>query len=155
MASLYQLRKAKGLTQQEIAEKLNVAQGCVSHWENGYNRPTVKYWEPLAKVLGVTVEEIRDCLPGHPPLPNGSTKSERKEKCTMKSEKKLENALDLLKQVKELEQNPYVRLAQLEEVVRFDLRNRLEELRELEKRGRFLYAGGLRMEDLQEEEAEL
>jgi hypothetical protein len=70
-------------------------------------------------------------------------------------EKKLENALDLLKQVKELEQNPYVRLAQLEEVVRFDLRNRLEELRELEKRGRFLYAGGLRMEDLQEEEAEL
>lgn len=73
----------------------------------------------------------------------------------MKSEKKLENALDLLKQVKELEQNPYVRLAQLEEVVRFDLRNRLEELRELEKRGRFLYAGGLRMEDLQEEEAEL
>ena len=70
-------------------------------------------------------------------------------------EKKLENALDLLKQVKELEQNPYVRLAQLEEVVRFDLRNRLEELRELEKRGRYLYAGGLRMEDLQEEEAEL
>jgi transcriptional regulator with XRE-family HTH domain len=67
MESLYQLRKAKGLTQQEIAEKLNVAQGCVSHWENGYNRPTVKYWEPLAKILGVTVEEIRDCLPGHPP----------------------------------------------------------------------------------------
>ena len=65
--SLYSLRKAKGYTQAEIAEKLNVSQGCYSHWENGYNRPTQKYVPMLAKILGVTQEEIWESIPGHTP----------------------------------------------------------------------------------------
>lgn len=67
MPSLYQLRTEKGLTQQQIAERLNVHQAAYSHWENGYNRPLSKYWEPLAKILGVTPEELKRSFPGHPP----------------------------------------------------------------------------------------
>jgi len=64
---------------------------------------------------------------------------------------KRKNVLDLMDEVRELERNPYVRLAQAEEVARLDLQRRLSELRELEQRGRFLYAGGLTLADLGEE----
>lgn len=67
MQNLYSLRKAKGYSQQEIAEKLNVCQATYSHWENGYNKPQRKYLVPLAAILGVTVEELVRALPGHPP----------------------------------------------------------------------------------------
>ena len=64
---------------------------------------------------------------------------------------KRKNVLDLMDEVRELECSPYVRLAQAEEVARLDLQRRLSELRELEQRGRFLYAGGLTLADLGEE----
>lgn len=64
---------------------------------------------------------------------------------------KRKNVLDLMDEVRELERSPYVRLAQAEEVARLDLQRRLSELRELEQRGRFLYAGGLTLADLGEE----
>ena len=64
---------------------------------------------------------------------------------------KRKNVLDLMDEVRELERSPYVRLAQAEEVARLDLQRRLSELRELERRGRFLYAGGLTLADLGEE----
>jgi hypothetical protein len=65
---------------------------------------------------------------------------------------KRKNVLDLMDEVRELERSPYVRLAQAEEVARLDLQRRLSELRELEQRGRFLYAGGLTLADLGEED---
>lgn len=65
----------------------------------------------------------------------------------MKQQKR-KNVLDLMDEVRELERSPYVRLAQAEEVARLDLQRRLSELRELEQRGRFLYAGGLTLADL-------
>lgn len=68
----------------------------------------------------------------------------------MKQQKR-KNVLDLMDEVRELERSPYVRLAKAEEVARLDLQRRLSELRELEQRGRFLYAGGLTLADLGEE----
>ena len=65
---------------------------------------------------------------------------------------KRKNVLDLMDEVRELERSPYVRLAQAEEVARLDLQRRLSEFRELEQRGRFLFAGGLTLEDLGEED---
>ena len=38
-AFLKVLRKQKGLTQEQIAEKFNVSNRTVSRWENGYNLP--------------------------------------------------------------------------------------------------------------------
>lgn len=51
-------RKAAGLTQQELAKKMNVNQSAVSQWEAGKTSPLKKSWKKLAKVLGVTVDEL-------------------------------------------------------------------------------------------------
>ena len=52
---LYAARKAKGLTQGEIAEALKVSINIVSKWENGKGEPRQKnHIDGLAKILGVS-----------------------------------------------------------------------------------------------------
>ena len=53
-----QLRKENGLTQAELAEKLNVTDKAVSKWETGRSAPDVSMLIPLSENLGVTVTEI-------------------------------------------------------------------------------------------------
>ena len=53
-----QLRKEKGLTQRELAEKLYTTDKAVSKWETGTSIPDVAMLVPLAQVLGVTVTEL-------------------------------------------------------------------------------------------------
>ena len=38
---IYQLRKEKNMTQQELADKLNVTDRAVSHWENEHLMPYI------------------------------------------------------------------------------------------------------------------
>ena len=47
-------RKALGMTQKELAEKLHVTDKAVSKWERGINFPDLGILEELAKVLGTT-----------------------------------------------------------------------------------------------------
>ncbi|MBR2952922.1 MAG: helix-turn-helix transcriptional regulator [Clostridia bacterium] len=51
-------RKSLGLTQQELAEKLQITNKAVSKWETGDGMPDVQLLSPLASELGVTVDEI-------------------------------------------------------------------------------------------------
>lgn len=51
-------RKNLGLTQQELAEKLQITNKAVSKWETGDGMPDVQLLSPLANELGVTVDEI-------------------------------------------------------------------------------------------------
>lgn len=51
-------RKEKGLTQEELAKKLNVTEKAISRWETGRGMPDISLLLPLANVLGVTVSEI-------------------------------------------------------------------------------------------------
>lgn len=53
------LRTAAGLTQAQLAKKMNVDQSTVSLWEAGKTKPLQKCHKKLAKVLGCTVEELR------------------------------------------------------------------------------------------------
>lgn len=53
-----QLRKDRGLTQKELADKLNVTDKAVSKWETGKGFPDVKLLEPLAQALGVSLVEL-------------------------------------------------------------------------------------------------
>lgn len=53
-----ELRKEKGLTQAELAEKLNVTDKAVSKWETGRSIPDVSLLIPLSENLGVTVTEL-------------------------------------------------------------------------------------------------
>ena len=52
------LRKEKGWTQCELADKLNVTDKAISKWERGLGFPDIKTIEPLSEALGVTVLEI-------------------------------------------------------------------------------------------------
>lgn len=52
------LRKDKGLTQSALAELLNISNRTVSKWETGEGLPDISLLPDLAKVLGVTTDEI-------------------------------------------------------------------------------------------------
>lgn len=51
-------RKAAGLTQVQLAKKMNVDQSAVSLWESGKTVPLRKYRKKLAKILDCTVDEL-------------------------------------------------------------------------------------------------
>lgn len=53
-----ELRKEKGLTQKELAERLNVTDKAVSKWETGRSAPDISLLTALSETLGVTVVEI-------------------------------------------------------------------------------------------------
>ena len=57
--SLKKLRLMAGLTQDELAKKLNVDHAAVSNWERGINKPLRKYHRLLATALNVTEEQLR------------------------------------------------------------------------------------------------
>jgi len=51
-------RKAKGLTQDDIAAKVNVSSQAVSKWENDINMPDVGILLTLGDILGVSTDEL-------------------------------------------------------------------------------------------------
>ncbi len=53
-----ELRREKGLTQKELAEKLNVTDKAVSKWETGRSAPDISLLVSLSEIFGVTVVEI-------------------------------------------------------------------------------------------------
>lgn len=51
-------RKEKGLTQEQLAEKLGVTNKAVSKWENGKSMPDLAIIQELCKILGITVTTL-------------------------------------------------------------------------------------------------
>lgn len=51
-------RKALGLTQQQLADKLKISFQAISKWENGTSYPNIEILKDLSTVLDVTVDEI-------------------------------------------------------------------------------------------------
>ena len=58
---IMELRKEKGMTQKELAEKLFVSDKAVSKWETGGSMPDIILLMPLAKIFDVTVPELLEC----------------------------------------------------------------------------------------------
>lgn len=56
--NLKKIRTMKGITQTEIAKKLDVNKSFVSNIENGKTNPTLSTITNLADALGVTVNEL-------------------------------------------------------------------------------------------------
>ena len=52
------LRKEKGLTQEELATHMGVSPQAVSKWENDQTCPDISALPKLARLLGVTVDEL-------------------------------------------------------------------------------------------------
>lgn len=51
-------REESGMSQEELAEKLNVTRQAVSSWELGKTEPDIETLHRIADALGVTIEEI-------------------------------------------------------------------------------------------------
>lgn len=52
------LRTEQGLTQKQLAEKINVTDKAVSRWETGKGAPDVTLLMPLSQLFGVSVNEL-------------------------------------------------------------------------------------------------
>lgn len=55
---LLNLRKAKHLSQEEVADKLNVTRQTVSKWETDQSTPDFDKIAPLCKLYGITADEL-------------------------------------------------------------------------------------------------
>ena len=74
---LQQLRKQKGLTQEELAEALFVSRTAISKWESGRGYPNIDSLKAIAKFYGVTIDEL---LSGEDALTIAEEDCKRKER---------------------------------------------------------------------------
>ena len=51
-------RKESGMTQDELAEELNVTRQALSNWERGKTEPDIETLTKIAEILDVSVEEL-------------------------------------------------------------------------------------------------
>ncbi len=58
MNAIIGLRKKQGLSQVQLAEKLNITQGAVSQWEMGLSKPKSEILPELAKALNCTIDDL-------------------------------------------------------------------------------------------------
>lgn len=70
--NLMMLRKMRGMTQEELAEKIDVSRQTLSKYETGESLPDVEKSRLIAEVLDVTLDELvnyeggETCLPFSP-----------------------------------------------------------------------------------------
>jgi len=74
---LQELRKQKGLTQEELAEILYVSRTAVSKWESGRGYPNLESLKAIARFFGVTIDEL---LSGEELLTLAEADTQNKEK---------------------------------------------------------------------------
>ena len=55
---LQELRKKKGLTQEELAERLYVSRTAISKWESGRGYPNIESLKAISKIFSVTIDEL-------------------------------------------------------------------------------------------------
>jgi transcriptional regulator with XRE-family HTH domain len=55
---LQELRKSKGLTQEELAEALYVSRTAISKWESGRGYPNIDSLKEISKFFSVTIDEL-------------------------------------------------------------------------------------------------
>ncbi|MBQ4225274.1 MAG: helix-turn-helix domain-containing protein [Oscillospiraceae bacterium] len=61
---LYKLRRTRGYSQEELAEKLDVSRQAVSKWERGESAPEISNLIAISKLYGIPVDELAQCING-------------------------------------------------------------------------------------------
>lgn len=56
--TLRELRKRRGLTQDDVAQHLGITKAAVSYWENGHTFPLRRRMREVAALYGCTVGEL-------------------------------------------------------------------------------------------------
>lgn len=55
---LKELRKQKGLTQEQLAEAINISRTAISKWESGRGYPNIDALRHLAKTFNVSIDDL-------------------------------------------------------------------------------------------------
>ena len=55
---LQELRKNRGITQEELAESLYVSRTAISKWESGRGMPSIESLKAISKFFAVTLDEL-------------------------------------------------------------------------------------------------
>ena len=55
---LQELRRKKGLTQEELAQKLFVSRTAISKWESGRGYPSIDSLKEIAKFFSISIDEL-------------------------------------------------------------------------------------------------
>ncbi|HIV68501.1 MAG TPA: helix-turn-helix transcriptional regulator [Candidatus Butyricicoccus stercorigallinarum] len=63
-SNLQQLRRQRGLSQQQLADRLNVSRQAVSKWERGEAQPDLDHVLQISRLFDITVDQL---LTGAPP----------------------------------------------------------------------------------------
>lgn len=58
--NIYELRKKKGLSQEQLGEKIDVTRQTISNWELGETSPNPEQLKLLSKTLDVSVDDLID-----------------------------------------------------------------------------------------------
>ncbi|BCJ93889.1 XRE family transcriptional regulator [Anaerocolumna cellulosilytica] len=59
-ALLLGLRKEKGMTQKQVADKMNISDKTISKWERGLGCPDISLLSELSNIFEIDIEEILD-----------------------------------------------------------------------------------------------
>lgn len=84
------LRKANGMTQKELAERLNVSDKTISRWERGDGAPDLAAVPAIAEIFGVTCDEL---LRGERKSPTERAGATEENETTPKGEKERQRLL--------------------------------------------------------------
>ena len=77
--NLKQLRKSKGLSQEELAIRLNVVRQTISKWEKGLSVPDADMLIKIADIFEVSVSELLGAKIGEKKEKNSSKRSKKRE----------------------------------------------------------------------------
>ncbi len=64
--NIYTLRRKAGLSQEQLAERLEVTRQTISKWEGGHSVPDLEKLQAMAAVFGVTLDELTGMEPPTP-----------------------------------------------------------------------------------------
>ena len=79
-SNIKRLRTERGMTQKALADKLFVSAQAVSRWENNEVEPSLTTITEMAKIFGVSTDEILGVAPQpQPPKPEETPKDEKSE----------------------------------------------------------------------------
>ena len=56
--NLKNIRKEKGLSQKQVALKLNVVESCYANWEQGRTEPNISMLRKLCELFNITLDEL-------------------------------------------------------------------------------------------------
>ena len=95
---LYELRKQKGLSQEELASRLNVSRQTVSKWEVGDSTPDMEKLIAMSDLFGVSLDElVLDKAPAQPTAPATTASALSEVKQTVLTEENKKKAKKRLK----------------------------------------------------------